>query len=121
MTPYVGRSFENSFAFQRRTFNWTPWDKTTVLLQDLSDNGNAAMRTTPSNVLTVNIAPNATTFETYTPGERFFTLMNHELVHIATQDVYNDSDLFWRDLFHSKPSIGEARLLPARGGKGPGR
>ncbi len=103
LTPYVARAFENSFAFQRKTFDWTPWDKTTVLLQDLADNGGAAMRTTPENALTVNIAPIATTFETYTPGERFFTLMNHELVHVATMDVWNDDDAFWRNLFHGKP------------------
>src|ERR1700685_3331538 len=103
LTPYVGRAFENSFAFQRKTFDWTPWDKTTVLLQDLADNGGAAMRTTPENALTVNIAPIATTFETYTPGERFFTLMNHELVHVATMDAWNDQDAFLRNLFHGQP------------------
>ena len=37
LTPYVGRAFENSFAFQRKTFDWTPWDKTTVYLRDLSE------------------------------------------------------------------------------------
>ena len=103
MTPYVGQAFENSFGFQRKMFDWSPWDKTSVLLQDLSDNGSAAMRTTPTNVLTVNIAPSATTFETYTPGERFFTLMNHELVHVATMDVWNDRDAGWRNFFHGKP------------------
>jgi len=103
LTPYVGQSFENSFAFQRKTFGWTPWDKTTVLLHDLADNGGATANTTPYNVLTVDIAPSATTFETFLHGERFFTLMNHELVHIATLDGWNDRDAFWRNLFHGKP------------------
>lgn len=103
LTPYVGQSFENSFAFQRKIFDWTPWDKTTVLLQDLADNGGAAVRGVPNNELTVNIAPMYTTFETFSPGERFFILMNHELVHVATLDVWNDRDAFWRNLFHGKP------------------
>ena len=103
LTPYVGKAFENSFAFQRRTFEWTPWDKTNVYLRDLSDGGNATASVTPFNSLTVDIAPIPTVFETYYHGERFFTLMNHELVHIATLDAWNDDDAFWRNFFHGKP------------------
>ncbi|MBV9904957.1 MAG: hypothetical protein JO346_10305 [Alphaproteobacteria bacterium] len=103
LTPYVAQAFENSFAFQQKTFDWTPWDKTTVYLRDLSDNGAAAVRATPTNALTIDIAPIATTFETFSPGERFFTLMNHELVHVATLDAWNETDRGWRDFFHGKP------------------
>lgn len=103
LTPYVGRAFENSMAFQEKMFDWTPWEPVTVSLQDLADNGNAAMRSTPNNGLIIDIAPMATTFETFTPGERFFTLMNHELVHVATLDGWNDEDAWWRNFFHGKP------------------
>jgi hypothetical protein len=103
LTPYVGRAFENSYAFQRKIFDWTPWDRTTVLLEDLVDQGHAVVRGAPNDALTVDVAPIATTFETFTPGERFFTLMNHELVHVATLDVWNEQDAFWRHLFHGKP------------------
>ena len=103
LTPYVARAFQNSVAFQMRMFDWTPWDKTTVMLQDLADNGGASMRATPNNGLTVDIAPISTTFETFSPGERFFVLMNHELVHVATMDVWNDQDAGWRHFFHGKP------------------
>jgi hypothetical protein len=102
MTPYVARAYENSFQFQEKMFHWTPWDKPTVYLRDLSDNGNAFVRTTPTNELTIEIAPISTTFETFSPGERFFTLMNHELVHIATMDAWNDDDAWWRNFFHGK-------------------
>ena len=102
LTPYIGRAYENSFAFQRKMFGWTPWDKPTVLLEDLSDSGIALVHSAPYNGLTVDIAPESTSFETFTPGERFFTLMNHELVHVATLDVANDQDLGWRDFFHGK-------------------
>ncbi|MGD0144403.1 MAG: hypothetical protein ABSC92_14700, partial [Rhizomicrobium sp.] len=103
LTPYVARAFQNSVAFQMRMFDWTPWDKTTVMLQDLADNGGASMRATPNDGLTVDIAPISTTFETFSPGERFFILMNHEMVHVATLDVWNDQDAWWRDFFHGKP------------------
>ena len=38
------------------------------------------------------------TMETFTPGERFFTMTNHELAHVATMDVWNKRDAFWRRL-----------------------
>ena len=103
LTPYVAQAYENSFDFQRRTFDWTPWDKPTVQLRDLSDDGQAVVRATPNNALFVDVAPISVTFETFSPGERFFTLMNHELVHVATMDVYNDQDAWWRGFFHGKP------------------
>jgi hypothetical protein len=104
LTPYTARAYENSFAFQRRTFDWTPFDRPVVLLRDLSDNGRATVRAAPSNALTLDVAPIYIPFETFSPGERFFTLMNHELTHIATMDVANDSDNFWRGVFHGKPN-----------------
>ncbi len=104
LTPYIGRAYENSFAFQEKTFNWTPWERPSVWLTDQADRGNASARSVPNNGIIVKIAPFATTFETFTAGERFFTVMNHELVHVATMDVANDDDRWWRDLFHGKPN-----------------
>jgi hypothetical protein len=103
LTPYIARSFLNSLAFQRRQWGWTPWEKTTVLLKDFGDYGNAAARASPNNAILVDIAPLIQTFETFSAGERFFTLMNHEPVHVATMDVWNSTDATWRRIFHGKP------------------
>ncbi len=103
LTPYIARSFLNSVAFQKKVFGWRPWDKTTVLLKDFSDYGNAGARASPNNAILVDIAPLSQTFETFSAGERFFTLMNHEPVHVATMDVWNQDDARWRRLFHGKP------------------
>jgi len=108
LTPYIARSFENSMAFQRKLFGWTPWDRTTVLLKDFSDYGNAAARSSPNNAILLDVAPLSQTFETFSPGERFFTLLNHEPVHVATMDVWNQTDARWRRLFHGKPMPIEA-------------
>jgi hypothetical protein len=89
LTPYVGKAFHNSMAFQRYIFDWEPYDKTTVLLKDFSDYGNAAARSSPNNAMLIDVAPLSRTFETFTASERVFTLMNHELVHVATMDVWN--------------------------------
>ena len=103
LTPYIARSFLNSLAFQKKIFGWTPWDKTTVLLKDFGDYGNAAARASPNNAILVDIAPLSQTFETFSAGERFFTLMNHEPVHVATMDVWDGQDALWRRLFQGKP------------------
>src|SRR6516165_6619136 len=103
LTPYVGRALENSIAFQKRLYGWQPWDRTTVLLKDFSDYGNAAARASPNNALLVDIAPLSQTFETFSAGERFFTLANHEMTHVATMDVWNGRDAFWRRAFFGKP------------------
>src|SRR6185369_4606287 len=108
LTPYVARSFEHSMDFQRRIFGWKPWDRTTVLLKDFSDYGNAAARASPNNAILLDVAPLSQTFETFSPGERFFTLLNHEPVHVATMDVWNRTDARWRRFFHGKPMPIEA-------------
>jgi hypothetical protein len=104
LTPYVARAAENSLAFQRKTFGWTPWDPPSILIYDISDAGNATSSVTAVNLVRAQVSPVPTTFETFTAGERFYTLMNHELVHIATMDVWNDSDAFWRAVFRGKPT-----------------
>ena len=44
LTPYVAQSYENSLAFQEKTYGWNPYDRPVVLLRDLSDNGGASVR-----------------------------------------------------------------------------
>lgn len=103
LTPHVGRSFHNSMEFQKEIFEWTPWDKTTLLLKDFMDYGNAAARSSPNNAMVIDVAPLSRTFETFTASERIYALMNHELVHVATMDVWNKSDDRWRRFFFGKP------------------
>jgi len=103
LTPYIGRAFENALVFHRKVFNWEPWDRTTLLLKDFGDYGNAAARSSPNNAVLLDVAPLSQSMETFTPGERFFTLTNHELAHVATMDVWNKQDAFWRRFLHGKP------------------
>ena len=57
-----------------------------LLLTDFSDSGNAAATVVPRDLVTVEIAPLSFAFETISANERMNTLMNHELVHVATMD-----------------------------------
>ena len=103
LTPYLARAFENALAFHKKEFHWQPWDRTTILLKDFSDYGNAAALGSPSNMVLLDVAPLSLSMETFSPGERFFTLTNHELAHVAAIDVWNDHDAFWRRFLGGKP------------------
>ena len=103
LTPYIGRAVENSLQWHMKRFDWRPWDRTTVLLKDFGDYGNAAARSSPNNAILLDVAPLSQSMETFTPGERFFTLTNHELAHVATMDVWNKRDAAFRRFLHGKP------------------
>jgi hypothetical protein len=103
LVPHVTRSYQNSLEFQRHIFDWTPYEKTTLMLQDYTDHGNAGASTSRTNVLWLDVAPLNHTFETFPAVERVYMLMNHELVHLATGDVANEQDRRWRRFFGGKP------------------
>ena len=103
LTPYIARAHENAIAFHERTFHWSPWEKTTMLLKDFSDYANAGARSSPNNAVLIDVAPLSISMETFSPGERFFTIVNHELAHVAQMDVWNKRDAFWRHVLHGKP------------------
>jgi hypothetical protein len=103
LVPHTGRSFHNSMEFQRWIFQWKPWDaRTTVLLQDFTDSGNASATAAPVNLVTLDVAPPAHAFETLPGSERIYSAMNHELVHVAQGDAWNSTDARWRRLFAGK-------------------
>src|SRR5438270_3248118 len=103
LTPYLARAYENSLYFHEKELKWKPWDRTTILLKDFSDYGNAAALGSPSNMVLLDVAPLSLSMETFSPGERFYTLMNHELTHVGTIDVWNGRDAFWRHFLGGKP------------------
>jgi hypothetical protein len=102
LVPHVIRTFLNSLAFQRRILGYDPDQDVTVLLADFEDFGNAGASVIPRNTLMVQIAPLSFVFETIAANERMNTIMNHELVHIATMDQAAGSDRFFRGLFGGK-------------------
>jgi hypothetical protein len=103
LVPHVARSFHNSLEFQRHILNWTPWEKTTVMLTDFSDYSNASAGVVPNNSIGMDVAPLSRIFETFSASERVYMMMNHELVHVATMDGWNEQDKWWRQVFLGKP------------------
>jgi hypothetical protein len=104
LTPYIARAFENSLRFHEKNLQWKPWEPVTILLKDFSDYGNAAALGSPSDMVLLDVAPLSLSMETFSPGERFFTLMNHELTHVGTIDVWNSRDSGWRHFLGGKPA-----------------
>ncbi len=102
LVPHAVRTYENSADWNRRILDWTPSERTMVLLRDHSDYGNAATATVPHDRIYVDIAPLSHAFETFPASERMYTLMNHELVHVTTGDAASDDDRRWRRLFFGK-------------------
>ncbi len=103
LVPHVVRNFHNSYEFQKYLYGWQPQEKTTVILTDLSDYGNAGAAASPRNGISVFIAPASRTLETMPSSERVFMLMNHELVHVANMDMATKQDFKWRRFFGGKP------------------
>jgi len=103
LVPHMVRNFQNSYQFQKYIFGWQPREKTTIILTDLSDYGNAGASASPRNGISVYIAPASRTLETMPSSERIFMLMNHELVHVANMDMATKQDLKWRRFFGGKP------------------
>jgi hypothetical protein len=102
LVPRVIQTFHGSLDRQRSILGYEPGEKTTILLTDFADYGNAGASAVPANSVIVDIAPLPLTFETSAPAERMYTIMNHEMVHIATTDQPAGVDLRYRKLFGGK-------------------
>jgi hypothetical protein len=102
ITPHAVRTFTNSLAWQRRVLGWEPYERTTVLLKDFADYGNAGASALPRNTLRFDIAPVSYAFETFSASERMYSIMNHELIHVATMDMASEQDRRWRRFFGGK-------------------
>ena len=102
LVPRTIQTYHDSLDRQRSILGYQPREKTTVLLTDFADYGNAGASAVPRNSVIVDIAPLPLTFETSAPAERMYTFMNHEMVHVATMDQPAAKDNFYRKLFGGK-------------------
>jgi len=102
LAPHVARCLQNSMTGVRSILGFDPKERTTVLLKDFSDYGNAAASAVPRNRLMFDVAPLLFTFETLPPNERLCLLTNHELVHVVTMDQATSSDKAARRFFAGK-------------------
>ena len=102
LIPRAVRTFTNSLDFQRRTFGWVPYDRIDVLIADSADYGGAHASPAPHNHLAFDVAPEKHAFETSFGAERFYSDMNHELIHLVQGDMASSQDRFWRKALSGK-------------------
>jgi hypothetical protein len=102
--PHLRRCFENSLAFHRRTFGYTPSEKVTILLQDFDDYGYAGATGLPFNYMILGIEPYEYVYETSPTNERLNWVMSHELMHVVATDKPSSADRLYRSIFLGKVS-----------------
>lgn len=100
--PYAAKSFINSLRFHKKLFDYEPTEKITILIQDFGDFGNGGATAVPRNAISMGLSPFSYTFETSPAGERIFSMMNHELVHVIALDNSTKSDKFYQKVFLGK-------------------
>ncbi len=99
---HTGRCFHNALKFHKKLFDYSPSEKMTLLIQDFGDYGNGGATAVPKNAISMGLSPFSYTFETSPAGERIFSMMNHELVHVVALDNSSRSDRFYHKLFFGK-------------------
>ena len=100
--PHAGRCFHNALQFHKKLFDYTPTEPVSLLIQDFGDYGNAGATAVPRNAISMGLSPFSYAFETSPAGERVFSMMNHELVHVVALDNATKSDRFYQTLFLGK-------------------
>ena len=99
---HAGRCFHNAYQFHKKLFDYKPTGKVSLLIQDFGDYGNGGATAVPNNAISMGLSPFSYAFETSPAGERVFSMINHELVHVIALDNATKSDLFFRRLFMGK-------------------
>jgi len=103
LLPHVVRRFETALAKHSSLIGFKPTERTTLLLSDYRDEGNASATGVPRNYMNFQLSPFRYTYETIPSSERVGFLMSHELVHVAEGDMAAGSDLTFRRLLGGKP------------------
>jgi len=102
LSYHLARSFENSMAFDRKLFDYTPSEPVVILMQDFADFGHGGTSTVPWNYVSIGIEPFDYVYDVMPSNERMNWLMHHELIHVVATDKAADSDIVFRRLFHGK-------------------
>lgn len=99
---HAEKSFQNALNFHKKLFDYQPSEKISILIQDFGDFGNGGATAIPKNAISMGLSPFSYTFETSPAGERIYSMMNHELVHVVALDNSSKTDRFYHKLFFGK-------------------
>ena len=102
LVPHALQTFTNSVQSQKQRYSWKPSEPVTILLMDSADYGNAAVTAFPHSRMFFQVSPESHAFETAAATERFYSTMNHELVHVVQGDIESSQDKAMRRFFLGK-------------------
>ncbi|MCD4681516.1 MAG: hypothetical protein K8S00_14130, partial [Bacteroidales bacterium] len=111
LVPHMARSYENAMQFHKKFWDYKPYEKVSLLLNDFSDVGNGGTNVIPKNFLSIGISPFNHTYNIIPTNERCQWLMNHELAHIVMCDKYSRADKRFRKLFGGKVQVDKTNPL----------
>jgi len=111
LVPHMARSYENAMQFHKKFWDYKPYEKVSLLLNDFSDVGNGGTNVIPKNFLSIGISPFNHTYNIIPTNERCQWLMNHELAHVVMCDKYSRADKRFRKLFGGKVQVDKTNPL----------
>lgn len=100
--PHATRCFYSALQFHKELFDYTPSQKISLLIQDFGDYGNAGATAVPLISISMGLSPFSYAFETSPAGEKVYSMMNHELIHVVALDNATKADQIFRKMFLGK-------------------
>jgi hypothetical protein len=100
--PHATSTTLDGLAVQKRLFGYEPLEDLTLLMLDLADTGNGETSSVPHDLVRIQVAPLDLAFGTIPAHAPVSTILNHELVHLATVDRAAGRERAFRRLFGGK-------------------
>ncbi len=100
--PHLARCYERTWHYYQKFWDYTPYEKTSIFVEDFSDWSNGGATAVTNNFVYISMSPYMYVFEVAPGAERMSLLMHHELTHVMAMDMYSKKDYFFRKLFRSK-------------------
>ncbi|MDD3051145.1 MAG: hypothetical protein PHR06_08345 [Candidatus Cloacimonetes bacterium] len=100
--PHLSRSYIRTWNYYQNFWNYKPYEKSSVFIEDFSDWSNGGATAVPNNFIFISMSPYMYVYEVAPAAERMSLLMHHELVHVMAMDMSTKRDNFFRKIFFSK-------------------
>ncbi len=102
IVPHLARCYIRTWNFYQDFWDYTPFENTSIFIEDFSDWSNGGATAVPRNFVYISMSPYMYVFEVAPASERMSLLMHHELTHVVAMDMSSKTDRFFRNIFGGK-------------------
>ncbi|MCK4694771.1 MAG: hypothetical protein KAT74_03370, partial [Candidatus Cloacimonetes bacterium] len=102
IVPHLARCYIRTWNFYQDFWDYTPYENTSIFVEDFSDWSNGGATAVPRNFVYISMSPYMYVFEVAPASERMSLLMHHELTHVVAMDMSSKTDRFFRNIFGGK-------------------